>query len=75
MGRIVHGDEGEDRVMKRNVSPVREERKRRVESPLPEKLPYSTPRITTHRPLVKIALGGTPGIGDSGNGSTHRPPQ
>jgi len=56
------------------MSPVREERDRRVESSPPARRPYSTPHITTNRPLVKIALGGTPGVGDSGAQFVQLPP-
>lgn len=36
--------------------------------------PYEAPRVTAHGPLVRIALGGTPGVGDSGAQFTQKPP-
>ena len=37
------------------------------------KRPYHAPRVTSHGPLVRIALGGTPGTGDSGLPTVQRP--
>ena len=37
------------------------------------KRPYRTPRVTSHGPLVRIALGGTPGTGDSGLPAVQQP--
>jgi hypothetical protein len=36
--------------------------------------PYCRPRITTHGPIACIALGGSPGVGDSGSEFIQRPP-
>jgi hypothetical protein len=35
---------------------------------------YRPPRITAHGPMVRIALGGSPGVGDSSNPSVQQPP-
>jgi len=36
--------------------------------------PYCAPRITASGPLVRIALGGTPGLADSGSEFIEKPP-
>ena len=39
-----------------------------------EKRPYHPPRITRQGSVVRIALGGSPGVGDSGNALNELPP-
>jgi hypothetical protein len=36
--------------------------------------PYCAPRITAHGPMSRIALGGSPGAGDSGPGVNFQDP-
>ena len=43
------------------------------ESATPVRRPYQRPSITAHGPMVRIALGGTPGVGDSGSPATQQP--
>jgi hypothetical protein len=38
-----------------------------------DKRPYRPPRVTSHGPLIRIALGGTPGTGDSGLPAVQQP--
>jgi hypothetical protein len=37
--------------------------------------PYNAPRITAHGPMSQIALGGSPGAGDSGPGVNVQNPR
>jgi hypothetical protein len=39
-----------------------------------KKRPYHPPRITHYGAMVRIALGGSPGVGDSGSLNTEFPP-
>jgi len=36
--------------------------------------PYEKPRVVDHGLLVDVALGGSPGPGDSGGATTQKPP-
>ena len=36
--------------------------------------PYEKPRVIDHGRLADIALGGSPGVGDSGGAATQLPP-
>lgn len=39
-----------------------------------ERRPYEKPRVIDHGRLADIALGGSPGVGDSGGAATQMPP-
>ena len=36
--------------------------------------PYRAPRVTPRGAMTRIALGGTPGVGESGSAGTRKPP-
>lgn len=40
----------------------------------PQRRPYEKPRVVDHGLLVDVALGGSPGPGDSGGSATQKPP-
>ncbi len=47
---------------------------REPESAASVRRPYEKPRMVDHGLLAQVALGGSPGWGDSGSTQTQRPP-